>query len=96
MKFVQIVEFRTSRIDEMTALGREYEEGGGGGGGTGMVCADRDDPGRYLVIATFEDYESAMANSEDPRTQELAGKMAELADGPPRFHNLDLVDTIGG
>jgi hypothetical protein len=94
MKFVQIVDFKTSKIDEMREIGRDYEASGGGSGGA-MVCADRDNPGRYLVIATFDDYESAMKNSEDPRTQELAKKMGELADGPPTFHNLDVLETFG-
>ena len=94
MEFVQIVEFNTSRIDEMKDLGRKYEEEGAGGAGA-MVCADRDNPGRYFIIATFDDYDSAMKNSEDPRTQELSAKMRELADGPPTFHNLDLIERIG-
>ena len=36
-----------------------------------------------------------MRNSEDPRTQALAADMAKLADGPPTFYNLDLIDEIG-
>ena len=94
MEFVQIVEFNTSRIDEMKDLGRKYEEEGGGGAGA-MVCADRDNAGRYFIIATFDDYDAAMKNSEDPKTQELAAKMQELADGPPTFYNLDLLERIG-
>ena len=94
MKFVQIVEFQTSKIDVVTALGREYRESGGGGGNSAIICADRDNPGHYMVIATFDDYEAAMKNSEAPETQELAGKMAELADGPPVFYNLDLLEEV--
>ena len=94
MEFVQIVEFKTSKIDEMREVGRKYQEEGGGGGNEAFVCSDRDNEGRYFIIARFADYESAMKNSEDPKTQELAGKMQELADGPPTFYNLDLIEVF--
>ena len=94
MKFVQIVEFKTSKIDEMQALGRDYEAAGGGGSGA-LICADRDNAGRYFVIAQFESHEAAMENSSRPETQALAAKMGELSDGPPTFYNLDLLETIG-
>jgi quinol monooxygenase YgiN len=94
MQFVQIVEFKTSKIDEMRELGKKYQEEGGGGGNKAIVCADRDNEGTYLIIATFGSYEEAMKNSEAPETQELARKMGELADGPPNFRNLDLIEEL--
>jgi hypothetical protein len=96
MEFVQIVEFRTSDIDALRERGRAYEqEMGGDRAGRAMVCADRDNPGRYFIIGRFGSYDDAMRNSEDPRTQALAGDMAKIADGPPTFYNLDLIDEIG-
>ncbi len=95
MRFVQIVEFKTDKIDELAARGRQYEQETGGGGSTAMVCADRDNPGTYLIIATFPSYEEAMANSEKPETQALAADMAALSDGPPTFRNLDLREELG-
>ena len=94
MKFVQIVEFETSQIDEMRARAKRYEEETGGGGSAAMICADRDNPGRYLVVATFDSYEQAMENSEAPETQALAADMASLSNGPPTFRNLDLLDEL--
>ena len=94
MKFVQIVEFKTSKIEEMAARGRQYEQDAGGRGGKGIICADRDNPGTYLVIATFDSYEEAMKNSEDPLTQALAADMAALSDGPASYRNLDVVDEL--
>ena len=94
MKFVQIVEFKTSNIDGMRERARQYQEQGGGGGSHAIVCADRDNPDTYLVIAEFDSYEEAMKNSEAPDTQELAAKMAELADGPPTFRNLDVIEEL--
>lgn len=78
----------------MRERGKAYEEEMGGRAGSALVCADRDNAGRYMIIATFDSYEAAMANSDDPRTQALAADMAKLADGPPTFFNLDLIDEI--
>ena len=93
--FVQIIEFRSSRIDEIRALAEEWDAQRQGGTMTrGNVCADRDDPGRFFNIVEFESYESAMENSNRPETSEFAAKMAELCDGPPTFYNLDVVETL--
>lgn len=40
----------------------------------------------------FDSYDDAMANSDMPTTQEFAQKMMGLADGPPTFYNLDVVE----
>ncbi len=92
MAFIQIVEFRTSKIDEMVELDDEWSERAGPDGTArrGILCEDRDDPGRFYQIVFFDSYESAMQNSENPLTQEFAGRMSALADGPATFHNLDV------
>ena len=33
-----------------------------------------------------------MENSNSPKTQEMSQKMMGLADGPPTFYNLDVLD----
>ncbi|MDQ1625973.1 MAG: hypothetical protein QOJ49_1471, partial [Actinomycetota bacterium] len=45
----------------------------------------------YYTMVEFKSYEEAMKNSEDPATSEFAQRMQELSDGPPVFHNLDVV-----
>ena len=89
--FVQIIEIKTSRIDEVDALIQEMRAGGGP---MPMVratmTADRDQPDRYLSILEFESYEAAMENSSRPETAEVAEKMASLCDEPPKFRNLDV------
>ncbi|HEV2810122.1 MAG TPA: hypothetical protein VGV93_06975 [Acidimicrobiales bacterium] len=89
--FVQIIEIKTSRIDEVDAL---IEEIRAGGGPMPMVratmTADRDEPDRYLSILEFESYEAAMENSNRPETAGVAEKMASLCDEPPKFRNLDV------
>jgi quinol monooxygenase YgiN len=94
MTFVQIIEFQTSRVDEMKMLGDEWEAGAAASrtARRRVLCQDRDNPGRYFNIVFFDSYESAMENSNNPVTQEFAQKMMALADGAPTFHNLDVVD----
>jgi hypothetical protein len=57
-----------------------------------LTCKDRDNAGQYFTLALFDSYEAAMANSNLPVTQELSQKMMGLADGPPTFYNLDVLD----
>ena len=94
--FVQIIEYSTSRFDEIRALAEELRikrQGGPGGPIRVTVTEDRDRPGHYLTLAEFDSYEAAMANSEHPDTQEFAAMMAKLVDGPPTFHNLPVRAT---
>jgi quinol monooxygenase YgiN len=90
--FIQIIEFRTSRIDEIQALADERSDQLREGSTAHQVTitADRDRPGYYLTIAEFDSYESAMENSNRPETSEFAAQMAKLCDGPPTFYNLDV------
>lgn len=93
--FVQIVEFTTSRIDDIRALAdeRRPEMGTPGGVRRFMATADRDPPGYYFSILEFDSYESAMETSNRPETGEFAARLAELCDGPPKFYNLDVMQT---
>jgi len=94
MGFVQIIEFRTTKIQEMRKLGDDWEAAAAGAARARrrVLCADRNKPGRYFNIVFFDSYDDAMQNSTMPVTQEFAGKMAALADGPPTFYDLDVLD----
>ena len=94
MAFVQIIEFKTSKFDEMKKLGDEWEAAAGGSttARRRILCQDRDNAGRYFNIVFFDSYESAMENSNNPATQEFSQKMMGLGDGPPTFYNLDVVE----
>ncbi len=93
MKFVQLVEFSTSRVDELRELSQDVPQIAGTRV-KGMVCGDRDNPGRFVIVAEFPSYEEAMENSQRPETTEFAARMAELCDGPPTFRNLDVIEEI--
>ena len=93
MAFIQIIEYRTSRIDELnTALDSWLEATKGQRAATrGLQTQDRDATNTYLQIVEFPSYEDAMANSDLPQTSEFAAKLASLCDGPPTFRNLDVL-----
>jgi quinol monooxygenase YgiN len=92
--FVQIMQWKTSRIDEVTKLSEEYRAGraGTGSGPTRVqVLADKDNPNTYYTVAEFESVEAAEENSGRADTSEFAAKLAELCDGPPTFHNTEVI-----
>ena len=91
--FVQIIEFNSSRINEILDLGRPARTGESSPATFRRIigAADRDKPGHYFTIVDFDSYESAMENSNRPETSDFAAKMAELCDGPVTFHNLDVM-----
>jgi quinol monooxygenase YgiN len=90
--FIQIIEFQTSRMEEIEQLGRPSRTDGGTPATFRRILSteDRDRPGTYLHIVEFESHESAMENSRRPETTEFAARFAELCDGPPVFRNLDV------
>ncbi len=93
--FVQIVEFKTSRIEELQAFINESRPQMEAGSTVRRITAtaDRDRPGYYLSIIEFDSYESAMENSNRPETSDFSAQMAKLCDGPPKFYNLDVWQT---
>jgi hypothetical protein len=94
MAFVQIIEFKTSKMDEMRKLGEEWEAAAGSDSTARrrVMGEDRDHPGQYVNIVFFDSYDEAMKNSNLPVTQEFSKKMMELGDGPPNFTNVDVIE----
>ncbi len=89
MAFVQLIEFVTTRVDDVRALVDEWRSQVGDRTTVrrAMVTEDRDRPGTYVE---FPSYEEAMRNSALPETTALAEKLANLCVGPPLFRNLDV------
>lgn len=97
MGFVQIIEFRTSKFDEMEQVGNEWEAAAGDDSKARrrVLCRDRDNADRYFNIVFFDSYDEAMENSNLPVTQEFSQKLMALADGQPTFYNLEVVEDRG-
>lgn len=91
--FIQVIEFRSSKPDEIAALVGSYRDAAGGKttARRGLLTRSRDDDNAYVNIVFFDSFEEAMNNSELPETSAFAEKMMALCDGPPTFHNLDVV-----
>ena len=71
--FIQIIEWSSSRIDEVRALGeaRRAEMEVQDGPARITITADRGTPGRYMTLVEFGSYEAAMRNSSaaEPMTR---------------------------
>jgi hypothetical protein len=91
--FIQLIDCRTSKIDEVTALDEEWKKATEGQRTVrrSIITRDRNDPDRHVIIVFFDDYESAMVNSNLPATGEFARKQMELLDGPMSFVDLDVL-----
>ena len=97
MTFVQLIEMRSQKIEELQKLEAEWEKATEGKRTLrkSIVARDRNDPSRHFVIAFFDDYDSAMVNSNLPETQEFGERQSALLDAPPVFTDLDVVEERG-
>lgn len=93
MTFIQIIDFRTDRIDEGQRHVDEWFQATEGRrtARRGIICRDRDDPNHYINIVFFDSYESAMENSNLPETGELARNLEEINTEPASFLNLEVL-----
>ena len=90
--FIQIIQGRCSRQDEMRALGDRWlrevapQAPGWLGGTYGFT-----DDGEMIAVIRFESREAATANSQRPEQQAFWSEMEKLYDGPVEFHDCDRV-----
>jgi hypothetical protein len=94
VEFVQLIEMRTKRFEELQSLENEWLTSTEGKRTLrrSLVGRDRDDPEHYYILAFFDDFDSAMANSNLPETGEFGAKQQALCDAPVAFTNLDVVE----
>jgi hypothetical protein len=90
--FVQVIEFRTTRLAEFQEIEDRWRDAIGADRTArwAITGADRNTPDRYLQIVGFPDYDSAMANSKNPVTGRFAEQLAQVCDGDATFHDLDV------
>lgn len=94
--FIQLIEFRTDRIDEFDAKVEAWAASIGANRAVrwSITGADRDRPGTYVQLVEFPSYEAAMANSADPATSAFADELRALCTGETVFRNLDVRSSI--
>jgi hypothetical protein len=93
--FIQVMQARCSRQDELRALADTWRDEGGAGaagwlGGTYGVTDD----GVFLGVIRFASRDDATANSARPETGAFAERMAAVMDGPVEFHDCDDVTMM--
>jgi hypothetical protein len=95
--FIQIIQGRCTRPDELRALAREWRDelSPGATGWLGGTYGVTDDD-MFVGVVRFESREAAMANSARPEQAAWAEKMATLMDGPVEFHDCDDVTLMLG
>ncbi|MFK4101403.1 ester cyclase [Streptomyces sp. NPDC019531] len=93
MTFVQLIDCRTSRFDEMDRLMDTWvEQTKGKRTAThAVVGKDRSDSSHYVEIVEFPSYEEAMRNSNLPETDKIFRDLVALCDEMPTFTDLDVV-----
>jgi len=93
MKFAQIIEFTTGRIDEFNAGLDEWMARSEGHRipHRAVLRRDRDARDRYLLTVEFASYEQGMDNSGRPETGEFAAFLAGISEGALTFRNLDVL-----
>ena len=97
MAFIQLMEFNTSKLDQIQELFDQWLESTKGKRTAQrmVLTQDRDSANTYIEIVEFPSYEEAMKNSNLPETQEIGGKLFALCDSEPKFRNLDVVRIEG-
>ncbi|WP_317444919.1 ester cyclase [Streptomyces collinus] len=93
MTFVQLIECRTSRLDEMNRLMDDWvaQSKGRRTATHAVVGKDRSDASHIVEVVEFPSYEEAMRNSNLPETGKIFQDMVALCDEMPTFTDLDVV-----
>ncbi|MET8766025.1 ester cyclase [Streptomyces sp. NPDC004658] len=93
MTFVQLIECRTSRLDEMNRLMDDWvrQTKGKRTATHAVVGTDRSDASHVVEVVEFASYEDAMRNSNLPETDRIFRGLVALCDEMPTFIDLDVV-----
>ncbi|MFK4228089.1 ester cyclase [Streptomyces sp. NPDC019890] len=93
MTFVQVIDCKTSRADELNRLMDTWVEATQGKRTAthSIVGRDRADATHVVEIVEFPSYEEAMKNSHLPETDRIFQEMVALCDGEPSFTDLDVM-----
>ena len=94
MRFTQTMTVRAAdggALGELMSAWHEAEAGVAPGYLGNRLLADRDDPGRFLLVVDFSSADEAGRNNDRAETREWAGRLLELIDGEPEYGNFDEV-----
>ncbi|MBG0853113.1 ester cyclase [Streptomyces spinoverrucosus] len=93
MTFVQVIDCKTSRFEELDRLMDAWVEKTKGKRTAthSVIGKDRSDASHFIEIVEFPSYEEAMRNSNLPETDRIFHEMVALCDEMPTFTDLDVV-----
>lgn len=93
MQFIQIIDYTTTRSDEVGTVVQRWAEQTEGRRTASRAYAtrDRDASNRYVDIIVVPSYEEAQRNSQLPETKAMAEKVRALCEAAPVFQNLDVL-----
>jgi steroid delta-isomerase-like uncharacterized protein len=93
MTFVQLIDCKTSRYDDVNALMDTWADATKGKRTAthAVVGRDRSEPGHLVEIVEFPSYEEAMKNSALPETTRIFEELVALCEETPSFTDLDVV-----
>ena len=106
MRFTQGISVRCSDPDGLTELLVEWDRGQSTTDVMGYIgtrlLADRDDPGRYMILAEFAEVDGdltpaqeAERNNQRIETERWAAKLRALVDGEPDWIHFDELYRTG-
>lgn len=93
MTFVQIIEYQTTRSEEVDQLFADWLSSTEGRRTATheLHAQDRDNASHFVDIVEFPSYEEAMRNNDLPETRSVAERMRSLCTSEPRFVNLEVL-----
>ncbi|MFI9309838.1 ester cyclase [Streptomyces triculaminicus] len=93
MTFVQVIDCKTRRYDDMNRLMDDWVAATEGKRTAthSIVGRDHTDSEHFVEIIEFPSYAKAMENSNLPETNRIFEEMVSLCDGMPTFTDLDVV-----
>jgi hypothetical protein len=94
MAFVQVIDYKSSKPDEIQRIHDEWAEATKGKRSAKrlVLAKHHDDPSSFCEIVFFDSYEDAMKNSKLPETEKFAKRLNDAIDGEPTYFDLDVVD----
>jgi len=98
MRFTQTMTVRATdgqALGDLMAAWNEAEAGKAPGYLGSRLLADRDDPGRFLIVVDFSSFAEAELNNDRAETATWAEKLIELVDGDVSWGNYDAVQQVG-
>ena len=99
MPYIQLVEFDTKhQADEVRRAFDAWLDASRGQRTLRMavVATDHDRPDHFWELLEFASVDDAAQVAELPETKAAYQRWSSLLDGEPAFHNLDVVEQVGG